>query len=217
MEKRNPYQSKSRRRRPQPMLASVSSPVYSTSYLSMDSEGIMLGSAHAYTTHGMWRINLIFEQLQPKLSSLRPHNRLYFRKHNRIAQFCYDYVSNVVEKRSPYRSTNRRRHRFVSDVQYILYLSKTVKGLEKMKEIIITRHNWGQQGTRPAKCNTTEPILFKLLSVVWELVDLITELIHLQHFMIAVCERGTALSLSKLCNFLKETVNWDHIMESQNG
>jgi len=34
MEKQNPYQSKSRRRRPEPTPASFSSPVYNISYLS---------------------------------------------------------------------------------------------------------------------------------------------------------------------------------------
>jgi hypothetical protein len=34
VEKRNPYQSKNRRRRPEPTPASVSSPVYNTSYQS---------------------------------------------------------------------------------------------------------------------------------------------------------------------------------------
>jgi len=51
MEKQNPYQSKLRRQRPEPTLASVSSPVYIISV--KDSEGIMLGSAHASTTYGM--------------------------------------------------------------------------------------------------------------------------------------------------------------------
>jgi adenine-specific DNA methylase len=54
-EKRNPYQLKSRRRRPKPTPASVSSPVYNTSSVK-DSESNMLGSAHASTTYGMWRI-----------------------------------------------------------------------------------------------------------------------------------------------------------------
>jgi hypothetical protein len=52
MEKRNPYQSKSRRRRPKPTSASVSSPMYNTSPVK-DSEGNMLGSAHAFTKYGM--------------------------------------------------------------------------------------------------------------------------------------------------------------------
>jgi hypothetical protein len=46
---------KSRRRSLEPKPASVSSPVYNTSYVK-DSEGSMLGSAHASTTYGMWRI-----------------------------------------------------------------------------------------------------------------------------------------------------------------
>jgi hypothetical protein len=52
MDKRNPYQSKSRHRRPEPTPVSVSSPVYNTSYVK-GSEGNMLGIAHASTTYGM--------------------------------------------------------------------------------------------------------------------------------------------------------------------
>jgi len=48
MEKRNPCQSKSRRRRPEPTPASVSSRMYYTSSIK-DSEGNRLGSAHAST------------------------------------------------------------------------------------------------------------------------------------------------------------------------
>jgi hypothetical protein len=52
MEKRNPHQSKSRSRRPKPTPASVSSPVYNASFVK-ESEGNVLGSAHASTTYGM--------------------------------------------------------------------------------------------------------------------------------------------------------------------
>jgi hypothetical protein len=53
MEKRNACKSKRRRLKPSP--ASASSPVYNTSTVK-DSEGNMLGSAHASTTYGMLRI-----------------------------------------------------------------------------------------------------------------------------------------------------------------
>jgi hypothetical protein len=52
MEKQNPYQSKSRRRRPEQTPASFSSPMYNTSSVK-DSEGNMHVSAHASTTYGM--------------------------------------------------------------------------------------------------------------------------------------------------------------------
>jgi hypothetical protein len=39
-------------------------------------------------------------------------DHLYYRKHKGIARFYYENVSNVVEKRNPHQSKNRRRSRF---------------------------------------------------------------------------------------------------------
>jgi hypothetical protein len=54
MDERDSYQCKSRRRRPEPTPATVFSPVYNISV--KDSEGNVLGSAHASTAYGMGRI-----------------------------------------------------------------------------------------------------------------------------------------------------------------
>jgi len=56
VEKRNPYQSKNRRRRPEPTPALLLCPPYNISYLSRDSEDSMLVSAHAPTVYAVWRI-----------------------------------------------------------------------------------------------------------------------------------------------------------------
>jgi hypothetical protein len=79
----------------------------------------MLGSVHASTTYGMWGIksktqaiatdNTCYVLTQLNLTSRNPnspdyfklHNRLYYRKHNGIAQFYYEHVSQrCVEAKS---------------------------------------------------------------------------------------------------------------------
>jgi hypothetical protein len=37
---------------------------------------------------------------------------MHYRKHNRIAQFYYEHVPNVIQKQNPYLSKNQRRRRF---------------------------------------------------------------------------------------------------------
>jgi hypothetical protein len=59
MEKRNPYQSKSRRRRPEP--TGVGGVQYAV--FVKKSEGNMLGIARASTKYGMWRIKLKTETI----------------------------------------------------------------------------------------------------------------------------------------------------------
>jgi len=60
-------------------------------------------------------------------------DRLCYRKHNGIAQFYYEHVPNLVEKRNPYQSKNRRRRpkptpaSVSSPVYNTSYLSRTVR------------------------------------------------------------------------------------------
>jgi hypothetical protein len=60
---------------------------------------------------------------------------LYYRKHDGIAQLYYEHVSNVVEKRNPYKSKNRRRLPEPTPASLLYppsnssYLSRTVKAV----------------------------------------------------------------------------------------